>query len=131
MAGGKVSKQIFEMEYYDTTYADDWFTLASGLTWQSGNYCTLRHVEKNLWYIYLAVNGTIAANGSTAIGTINEAFFGNKDMSCYVPAVVNASGGGSYPAVARVNISGEVNVIGGPVAGSSVVINGLIIRREV
>lgn len=141
MASGKIRDTHFRMTLNDGTEQTqgqgdykylDWFTPASGFT---VTQATLRHVERNVWYLY--INGhfdtdEITAYAGKQIGSIVKSYFGNVGLTAYVPALCSAIGTGVYRAgVAQFGNAGTVIVSGANNATGSVIVNGLLITREV
>lgn len=125
MANGIVNDPKFHMTIYDKSTYQQWFTPAQGFSVNDGaTDATLRHVEKNIWYIYLNISGTYAA-GANTIGQLNESFFGRFDVTGYVPAVVSDNIG-----IARFRTDGFINVLSQG-TGTYATIQGFILTREV
>ena len=129
MATGTLPNQ-HKMDLVGMANYTSWLTLASGITLtNTTSAATLRHVEKNIWYLYISVQGTFPANVMTTIGTINQNFF-NAAGTAYIPALA-FSGSNTYPATGRMTAAGVLDVAPGDVACTQVNIQGFFVTREV
>lgn len=105
----------------DTNWSN-FLTLNSGFTGRSIN---LRHVEKDIYYLYVQVEGNFPAGQTTNIGTFNLAYFGNHPVTGYLPAM-------GTKGIFQITTAGMLNFQSqDDQTGTSVLSGGFIIRREV
>ena len=151
MASGKIKDAHFRPTYNDGTLIPDtdpaeykyeeWFTPAAGFHVVQA---TLRHVERNVYYVYIqgrfvdgngaVVDGCPAYKGAL-IGNYKAAYFDNKPIAGYVPALCYAAAQTSDPTyrvgAAVFQVTTSIYVRGVNYDTGYIYVNGPIIRREV
>lgn len=144
MASGKIELPHFKMDY-SADYSQ-WFTPATNFV---VSQATIRHIERNIYYLY--INGYFTSDGTSSgtltdsitaytgadIGTINKTYFGPSPdglpITGYVSALVAEAANSSKvrSAAAGFTVSGSVQVRGANFDTCYATVNGIVIRREV
>lgn len=148
MATGIIESSEHPIEYYDQSTVSQWLELNADnqILPTSSNNATLRRIDRNLWYVYLALYGVFREHRTQTIGKFKYSFFGNHPVSGYIPAVLGGNSDNQFPAVARISpTTGNLTVVvpllratdpGGTTEWNAegtinyVYIQGLFIRRE-
>ena len=138
MASGRIRDTHFRMERWVTTQHTEWFTPATGFT---VSQCTIRHVERNIWFVY--ISGSFATSDiepyvGIEIGRYTKSFFGGYPVTGMISALCTATGTNqSRAGVLEFQqsggdpTSGSIVVSGVTQATASVVATGFVVSREI
>ena len=134
MASGIIPAPRFELEYYDSDTLSGWYIPKTGYPIYNiattKTNATLRRVDRNIYYLYLALEGSFTQHESVNVGTFKFSFFDDHPVSGYFAAFVGGSSNNQWPATARIASSTGYLTITPSATANYCFLSGFFIRRE-